>query len=589
MSPFTMALPGRCPVVPDKKPQTPSHDLIYHPLSKMDSMVDTQHISANIAPKRKSNGSETSTLFNNSAVTEPTITTAPQLDDGPLEPPRFPSDHLNRIDTTVRLQDLEESSRPSVYLFIFVNPLSGDRKGRDLINLSIQNFRLRRFPNVQVEMHNILDEKDRELGFDRIRIIEAAVKRGDVPPIREEVPNSPLGRLGKTVRTRHIHVWSAGGDGTVMSVFEMLVAHKVDLDYVYFSCIPFGTGNDFSQVLGWGRTITHSNILGRRLSNLEELVSERLEKAEAARLDIWEIDMTAHPTGFVRVAGPNRNDGHDVQEVKGPQRKGPQRLVRKMCNYMSIGVQGYVGSGFEKHRSGSRLANMLVYTHESAKWVFWRHFPLVTRFIDRMTSNGEVTLVCPEPGKKPMLDSDLTGEGFTDNLLPEMTLHPIDFVIQNIPHIWGREIDLWGDAMCGLESVKHRNGPTDPDKWSQQLANDGKMEVMVIESMYSYVKKLANIRKHVSRIGQFENPFTIHFRPPNTIRESWWKRLHLNQYEKENMVCIMCDGEFYVIKDPKEITFRRCAQIWTLGRSDSKQTGRLVLDELASQRLSQAL
>ncbi|KAL0073750.1 hypothetical protein F4703DRAFT_1895436 [Phycomyces blakesleeanus] len=302
--------------------------------------------------------------------------------------------------------------------------------------------------------------------------------------------------------------------------------------------------------------------------------------------------MTAHPTGFVRVAGPNRNDGHDVQEVKGPQRKGPQRLVRKMCNYMSIGVQGYVGSGFEKHRSGSRLANMLVYTHESAKWVFWRHFPLVTRFIDRMTSNGQVTLVCPEPNssttKRPVLDDDLTGEGFTDSLLPEMTLHPIDFVIQNIPHIWGREIDLWGDALCGLESVKNRDGPTDPKTWSQQLANDGKMEVMVIESMYSYVKKLANIRKHVSRIGQFENPFTIHFRPPNTIRESWWKRLHLNQYERENMVCIMCDGEFYVIKDPKEITFRRCAQIWTLGRSDSKQTGRLVLDEIASQRLSQA-
>lgn len=107
--------------------------------------------------------------------------------------------------------------------------------------------------------------------------------------------------------------------------------------------IPFGTGNDFSQVLGWGRTIPEKNILGQKLQNLEELISDRLEKSEAARLDIWQIKMISYPSGFVRQAGPKeRQDGHDVAEVKEANNEDTT-LIRKMSNYMSIGVQGFVG------------------------------------------------------------------------------------------------------------------------------------------------------------------------------------------------------------------------------------------------------
>jgi hypothetical protein len=107
--------------------------------------------------------------------------------------------------------------------------------------------------------------------------------------------------------------------------------------------IPFGTGNDFSQVLGWGRTLPEKNILGHNLQNLEEVISDRLEKSEAARLDIWQIKMTSYPDGFVRQAGPKeRKDGHDVAEVKEANEEDTV-LIRKMSNYMSIGVQGFVG------------------------------------------------------------------------------------------------------------------------------------------------------------------------------------------------------------------------------------------------------
>lgn len=144
----------------------------------------------------------------------------------------------------------------------------------------------------------------------------------------------------------------------------------------------------------------------------------------------------------------------------------------------------------------------------------------------------------------------------------------------------GREVDLWGDARSGLEVVQNRSGPTDPRHWKPQRANDGRMEIMAIQNLYSYLKKLTNIRDHVSRIGQFETPFEIHFRDPRPTTNSNHRYLRRKSYYiHENVVCIMCDGEFYILKDPKSLKFTRFAQIWTLGRSDEKRKGRLVLDE----------
>ncbi|KAI8643453.1 ATP-NAD kinase-like domain-containing protein [Parasitella parasitica] len=488
----------------------------------------------------------------------------------------------SRLNTSVRFQDTKTEGRPSIYLFIFVNPLSGDCKGKDLIQLPIQHFRLRRFPHVQVEIHNILNEEDRNLGVESIQLVEQMAKDGQLPSLQDaqEQEDSEAHKISSTVRTRHIHVWSAGGDGTVMSVFEMLAHHHIDLDYIFFSCIPFGTGNDFSQVLGWGRTIRHSNILGKRLQHLEELITERLEKSEAARLDIWQVEFSAHEGGYVRLAGPQRKDGHDVLEIDEREQRGTYpHMVRKMCNYMSIGVQGYVGSGFEKHRAGNRWMNMGIYTSESAKWVFWRRFPSVTHFIEKIKYKDQTVLAVPESDIK---DANDTQEG-----IPKITKRPIDLVIQNIPHIWGREIDLWGEAKYGLEAVENRSGPTDPANWTPQLANDKKMEVFTIENMISYIKKLANIRKHVSRIGQFESPFEIVFREPTILKKQdkkWWQNWFENKYKQRNVICIMCDGEFYIIKDPKALRFKRFAQIWTLGRFDEHVSGRLVQDEQVSQQ-----
>ncbi len=47
-----------------------------------------------------------------------------------------------------------------------------------------------------------------------------------------------------------------GGDGTVTWVISELDKYKIPTSKVPFSIIPLGTGNDFSQSLGWGATTT---------------------------------------------------------------------------------------------------------------------------------------------------------------------------------------------------------------------------------------------------------------------------------------------------------------------------------------------
>ena len=48
-------------------------------------------------------------------------------------------------------------------------------------------------------------------------------------------------------------VIAAGGDGTVMWIISELLATGCPIDRICVGVIPFGTGNDFSRSIGWGK------------------------------------------------------------------------------------------------------------------------------------------------------------------------------------------------------------------------------------------------------------------------------------------------------------------------------------------------
>lgn len=44
-----------------------------------------------------------------------------------------------------------------------------------------------------------------------------------------------------------------GGDGTIMWVVSEMFNHQIDPIKIPITVLPLGTGNDFSQYLGWGK------------------------------------------------------------------------------------------------------------------------------------------------------------------------------------------------------------------------------------------------------------------------------------------------------------------------------------------------
>ena len=47
-------------------------------------------------------------------------------------------------------------------------------------------------------------------------------------------------------------MFACGGDGTVIWILEELIQRKADFSRVVISTIPLGTGNDFSNITGFG-------------------------------------------------------------------------------------------------------------------------------------------------------------------------------------------------------------------------------------------------------------------------------------------------------------------------------------------------
>jgi len=54
---------------------------------------------------------------------------------------------------------------------------------------------------------------------------------------------------------RNVRVVVGGGDGTVLWAVEEMLKAGIDFNNLALGVIPFGTGNDFSRVLGWGGKI----------------------------------------------------------------------------------------------------------------------------------------------------------------------------------------------------------------------------------------------------------------------------------------------------------------------------------------------
>ena len=163
----------------------------------------------------------------------------------------------------------------------------------------------------------------------------------------------------------------AGGDGTVMWVVEECMKHKIDTFRIAIGVIPFGTGNDFSRVLGWGG-VEPKTLLGKDFKGLKKLLYKWVT-ALTEDFDIWEIKMEVNDNGAIRKI--KKQGSTSIKEtLTGKDENGRQidlkSFKKNMSNYFSIGVESRIGLGFERNRAKSRAANKMVYAWEGFKKIF---------------------------------------------------------------------------------------------------------------------------------------------------------------------------------------------------------------------------
>lgn len=119
---------------------------------------------------------------------------------------------------------------PTRYVFIWVNPRSGPRQGKILLeNVEVQHYRLKSHPQAQIQLYDLTDPVDRKTGEDYLRWIWFH------SPVFKELH-------------QELHIWSAGGDGTFKAVIDICRGIGIDVTapVVFFSAIPVGVGEE-----GW--------------------------------------------------------------------------------------------------------------------------------------------------------------------------------------------------------------------------------------------------------------------------------------------------------------------------------------------------
>ena len=92
----------------------------------------------------------------------------------------------------------------------------------------------------------------------------------------------------------------AGGDGSVMWVYDHILKFNIDPMQFPIAIIPFGTGNDLAAFSGWGRKPPRS-LIGDYMTSLQNHVI-KWSSAVPIPMDLWLLEVTVKPKGhFITV------------------------------------------------------------------------------------------------------------------------------------------------------------------------------------------------------------------------------------------------------------------------------------------------
>ena len=478
------------------------------------------------------------------------------------------------------------------FLFVFVNPKSGSHQGANVLEYaekykikSINKYKVISFP-IKDEFHNKESNDSSDYSLDA----NNESSRAKFSPLVEfstiifsilDKEDSARGTIFikkylSDFPKNKIKILIAGGDGTVLRVVEDLNKVKIPIDRCIFGAMPFGTGNDLSHSLGFGNECKVDDI-----KNFQRVLYTYLI-GTPSKIDIWELDIVV-----------NKEEGgiYDVitngETIKNDENGEKMTDFKKtFANYFSLGFDARVGYQFEQRRTSSRFCNKLIYGIEAAKRILCckKNYGL-TQLLDSFLEgedDDEKLFIKENPSlksddstlndfsdieevksksngdkkeslidKRKLIFKTKNGE---DNIKNDIVLkgNPVTIICQNIDFYMGGTQNIW-DKSSHMGITKPEVNKEQYQEYKKQVFDHFQRQVYddkIIE-FFTYENGIELGLERVApglarRVYQGRGPVYLEFKkhPDNTEKKALGK------------VFLNCDGEFYRLQNPVEISVR---------------------------------
>ena len=479
------------------------------------------------------------------------------------------------------------------FLLVFVNPKSGSQQGKivldhaekykienipeyKIISFPIKDDKLRKRKSNEGESNNSLEENQENQPYNiSLAKFDPLIEFSTI--IFNIIDKNEM-QKGKKFITKYltdfpankIKILIAGGDGTVLGIVEELNREGVPLDRCTFGAMPFGTGNDLSHSLGFGNECKVGDI-----RNFHRVLYTYLI-GKPAKIDIWELSVAVdqqNGTIFDVVKNGEKikedNDKNKILQFK-----------KTFVNYFSLGFDARVGFQFEQRRSSSRCCNKLIYGIEAAKRIFcckknYGLSQLLDSFLegdsvespilpkeslelsdieevkkDPANTNDDKEELLLQKNRKLIFKTKNSDEGINSDVV--LKGNPVNIICQNIDFYMGGTQNIWDKTThLGItqeEATKKQYSEYKKqvlEHFQKQAFDDKKIEFFTYEhGIQLGLERVA--RGQAKRVYQGFGPVYLEFKKhPDETEKVALRKVYLN-----------CDGEFYHLQNPTEISVR---------------------------------
>ena len=453
------------------------------------------------------------------------------------------------------------------FLLIFVNPKSGSHQGLTVLDHikkykvdTIPNYNIISFPvnaqdSSQIKPPQELNDKNNINNIDNINNDLNTKPAAKFDPLvsfsiivfniidKEEMTKGKkfIKKYLSDFPDFKIKILIAGGDGTVLGIVEELNREKVDLNRCIFGAMPFGTGNDLSNALGFGTECQVGDI-----NNFQRVLYTYIIGVES-KIDIWELSIKMDQLNgaiydVVKDGEKNRCCNKVVYAIEGAK--------RIFCCKKNYGLTQLLDS-FLEGKTSSEIINTSNDNNNNMN------------IITEKSPDSDIEEVPNDPlleeKEKINIENDNTDEKrfvfkTKTNDKKDIVLkgNPVSLVCQNIDFYMGGTRDIWGKTShLGIHQEEASKADYQEykrqvvDNFKKQAFDDKQIEFFTFENGIEFgLERVA--RGLAKRVYQGPGPVYLEFKkdPDETEKVALTK------------VYINCDGEFYHLQNPKEICVR---------------------------------